>query len=54
MREMVFHLAEAIKSEQVGSLARLKESHQVQITEAEEGIRRLCKKKFHKFLEAHT
>ena len=53
MRELVFHLSEAIRSDQVGSLNKLKEHHEVKIREAEDGIRRLCKKKFMQFIEAN-
>ena len=54
MRELVFHLAEAIKSDEVGALTRLKEQHETHIREAEEGILRICKKKYMKFLDAHS
>ena len=54
MRELVFHLAEAIKSDQVGALARLKEKHLAHIGEAESGIKRLCKKKFTEFIDANS
>mmetsp|Transcript_16915 Transcript_16915/g.21409 ORF Transcript_16915/g.21409 Transcript_16915/m.21409 type:complete len:81 (+) Transcript_16915:42-284(+) len=52
MRELVFHLAEAIRSEQAGSLQRLKEHHEAQIGSAESQIRKICKKKYQKFLDA--
>ena len=54
MRELVFHLSEAIRSDQPGSLNKLKESHEVKIREAEDGIRRICKKKFMQFINANS
>ena len=54
MRELVFHLSESIKSDQIGALARLKEHHETKIRQAEDGIRRLCKKKYQKFLEVNA
>ena len=54
MRELVFHLAEAIKSNDPSALNKLKEQHQGQIRAAEEGIRRLCKKKYKNFLQANS
>ena len=53
MRELVFHLAETIRSDQHGALAALKEQHEGEIRIAEDSIRRLCKKKYQKFLDAH-
>lgn len=54
MRELVFHLAEAIKSEDPSALSKLKEQHEGQIRAAEEGIKRLCKKKYKNFLQANS
>jgi len=53
MREMVFHLAQAIRSDQTGALKRLKEEHVCKIVECEDSIRRLCKKKHNLFLDAN-
>ncbi len=50
MRELIFHLAQAIKSDENGALSQLKEHHEGKIVEAEESIRRLCKKKYQMFL----
>ena len=53
MRELVFHLAEAIRSDQVGSLQRFKEHNEAKISQAENGISKVCKKEYNKFLKAH-
>ena len=47
-------MAHAIKSDQLGAIARLKEKHQNHISEAEEGIKRLCNKKFTEFIDANA
>ena len=53
MRELEFHLAEAIRSDQPGAIAKFKETQEGHIRAAEDGIKRLCKKNFLNFIDAH-